>query len=298
MTTRHTKLVVNPTARKGEALALAEPVSDILRSHGWTVEKLITTDAEHAVAIARNTEADEALLVALGGDGLVARVAEGAHHSGALVAPLSAGRGHDFIRAIGAPSDVLEAARLLPSAREFCVDLGFAGDTPFLGVATAGYDSRANDYANAAPHFVPSALVYAYGGARALFDTKVASITTRIDGTSRTFSGWNVAVGNSGRYGAGMRINPDADLHDGKLDITTNESLPRWRYPFLLPKLFAGTHVDGTHIRADRGAEIEVSAPAGWRVYADGDIVGETPMTFTVVRDALRILASVDNATD
>lgn len=290
MTPRDALIVANPAARNGQVRAMVPVAVDILRSHGWSVDVAITTSAEHAVEIAAAGEPDGQLLVALGGDGLVARVAEGAIRSGALVAPLPGGRGCDFIRAIGGSRDLHEAASSLPLATERRVDVGFAGATPFLGVATVGYDSRANDHANEAPAWLPASLVYAYGGARALAETRSTSITMVTDGVPRTFAGWSVAIGNSGRYGAGMIVNPDALLDDGELDITTVEGLPRWKYPMLLPRYFKGTHIDGVDICAARGREVEVSAPAGYRVYADGDIVGETPMTFTVLQQALRIL--------
>ncbi len=88
-----------------------------------------------------------------------------------------------------------------------------------------------------------------------------------------------------------MIANPGARLDDGELDVTTIEGLPRWRYPLLLPRYFKGTQVDGVDIRAARGREIEVRAPEGYQVFADGDVVGETPMRFTVLPEALRILA-------
>lgn len=290
MTARDALIVANPAARNGRTRAMVPVAADILRSHGWSVDVEVTTSAEHAVEIAAAGEPDGQLLVALGGDGLVARVAEGAIRSGALVAPLPGGRGCDFIRAIGGSRDLHEAASSLPFATERRVDVGFAGATPFLGVATVGYDSRANDHANEAPAWLPASLVYAYGGARALAETRSTSITMVTDGEPRIFDGWSVAIGNSGRYGAGMIVNPDARLDDGELDITTVEGLPRWKYPMLLPRYFTGTHIDGVDIRAARGKEIEVSAPAGYRVYADGDIVGATPMTFSVQQQALRIL--------
>ena len=287
--TRDVLLVANPAASNGETKDLIPKVVEILRAHGWTVEVTVTRSAEHAVEAAAGARQDQ-LLAALGGDGLLARVAEGALHSGAVVAPLPGGRGCDFIRALDGPRDPLEAAAALPDATERRVDVGFAGDTPFLGVATVGYESLSNDYANHAPVWMPSSLVYAYGGVRALVETRTTDITMTTDGRTRTFAGWSVAVGNSGRYGAGMQVNPDASLTDGVLDVTTVDSLSRAWFPVLLPRYFKGTHIDGDRIRADRGREIEVSAPAGYRVFADGDDVGQTPMTFTVRPVALRIL--------
>lgn len=291
MTPREALLVVNPTARNGRARSMATEASEVLRSNGWSVDVVVTESAEHAVQIAAGADPEQQLLAALGGDGLVARVAEGAIRSGALVAPLPGGRGCDFIRAIGGSQQLREAAGRLPFATERRVDVGLAGEVPFLGVATVGYESRANHHANEAPAWLPGGAVYAYGSARALLETRPTSITMSTDGATRTFRGWGVAIGNSGHYGAGMIANPGARLDDGELDVTTIEGLPRWKYPLLLPRYFKGTQVDGVDIRAARGREIEIAAPVGQQVFADGDVVGETPMRFTVVPEALRILA-------
>lgn len=292
MSPREVTLVVNPASRRGAAAKLVEPVCDILRAHDWTPDVVITKSAEHAYEIAAQADSDD-LLVALGGDGLHGRVAAGAVESGCVMAPLPAGRGHDFVRALGASSDVVEAAGALATAVERRLDVGLAGDDVFLGVATIGYDSRANTYANAAPDAVPSALVYAYGGARALLHTRPHPVALRVDGVEHRFTGWNIAIGNSGRYGAGMKVNPHASMTDGMLDVTVVKELPRWRYPVLLPKLFRGTHIDGVHVCHYRGRRIEVLEPADGDVYADGDLLDSSPRVFEAKPAALRVLSGV-----
>lgn len=292
MTPRKTLLVANPSSRAGRTRSLVEPARDVLRSHGWDVDVVVTESAQHATETAAAADPDT-LVAALGGDGLFARVAAGALISGALMAPLPGGRGADFVRALGAPTSWREVASRLPYATERRVDVGMADDVPFLGVATLGYDSLANTYANAAPSFVPGPLVYAYGGARALLRTHPHPIRLSVDGERLDFTGWNIAIGNSGRYGAGLRVNPDASLQDGLLDVTVVADLPRHRYPAMLPKLYAGTHVDGRFVRAYRGARIEVLEPVGTDLYLDGDRAPASagPRTFTTRPGALRLLA-------
>lgn len=292
MTPQHVLLIVNPTSRGGRVLELVEPTRDILRSHGWKVDVVVTTSAEHATEVAAQAE-PQTLLAALGGDGLFARVAAGALVSGAAMAPLPGGRGADFVKALGADGGVRDIAARLPLATERRVDVGMAGDFPFLGVATLGYDSLANTFANAAPKFMPASLVYPYGGVQALVRTTPHRIVLRVDGETYDFTGWNVAIGNSGRYGAGMRVNPDASMNDGLLDVTVVGDMPRYRYPAMLPKLFRGTHIDGRFVRAYRGAVVEVLEPTGGDLYLDGDLApaANGARTFTARPDALRILA-------
>lgn len=283
------RLIVNPTARRGAVRTQITPVANILREHGWAVEVIVTTSAQHAFDVAANASSDD-LLVALGGDGLHGRVAAGAVESRALMAALPAGRGNDFARALGGSTTVLGAARALATADEQRIDVGRAGDEVFLGVVTIGYDSRANAYANNAPAVVPSSLVYAFGGARALVHTRRQAIGLTVDGVEHRFDGWNIAVGNSGRYGAGMRVNPNASMTDGLLDVTVVTDLPRWQYPMILPKLYRGTHIDGRHIRHFRGQHISVDVPEDMQVYADGDLLASAPRVFTTAPSALRVL--------
>lgn len=114
--------------------------------------------------------------------------------------------------------------------------------------------------------------------------------TLVVDGVTHEFTGWNVAIGNSGRFGAGMRVNPDASMSDGLLDVTVVTDIPRWRYPAMLPRLFRGTHVDGVRVRALRGRDIRVITPHVGDVYADGDLLEASPTTFRALPDALRVI--------
>ena len=67
--TRPVTLVVNPAARKGATLRMIDPVTDILRAHGWRVDVVVTRSADHASQVAADASVDD-LLVTLGGDGL------------------------------------------------------------------------------------------------------------------------------------------------------------------------------------------------------------------------------------
>ena len=75
-TVREALIVANPTARNGRAEAMVPVAADILRGHGWSVDVEITRSAEHASEIGAAGSPDGPVLVALGGDGLVAGVAE------------------------------------------------------------------------------------------------------------------------------------------------------------------------------------------------------------------------------
>jgi diacylglycerol kinase family enzyme len=58
----------------------------------------------------------------------------------------------------------------------------------------------------------------------------------------------------------------------------------------VLPKVFKGEHVHEPSVHVLRGAEVRVDADRPFTVYADGDPIGELPMTFRALPAALQVL--------
>src|SRR3712207_7086407 len=50
-------------------------------------------------------------------------------------------RGNDFCRVVGIPRDAVAACDVLSSGEQRPVDLGYAGGTAFVGIASIGFDS-------------------------------------------------------------------------------------------------------------------------------------------------------------
>ena len=118
------------------------------------------------------------------------------------------GRGNDFARVLGIPTDPAEAARLAVEGQERLLDVANVDGTPFVGIASFGFDSDANRIANEAK-LVKGNLVYLYAALRALVAWKPAHFTVDVDGERHEFTGYSVAVGNSKVYGGGMFVLPD-----------------------------------------------------------------------------------------
>lgn len=285
----HLILLVNPTAGGGRARQVAVQVLDRLQADDWRTEVVLTRSAAHAVDVVAARASDEVVAV-LSGDGLLGRAAAGAVESGCLIAPLPGGRGNDFVRALGLPRDPVQVAGRLRRATERRVDVGMCDGTAFLGVATVGFDSAANQYANAAK-FIRGPVVYAYGAVRAFFGYRRPTLSLELDGKQRDFDGWSISIGNSGRYGGGMRICPHALLDDGLLDVVTMERLARREFVSMLSQVFKGTHTDHPLVTEQRAALVRVDGPADLAVFADGDPISQLPCEVTVRQGALRVLA-------
>ena len=98
------------------------------------------------------------------------------------------------------------------------VDVAEAGGRAYLGIASAGFDSDVQDIANSTRLPLGGA-VYAYSTLAALRGWHDADWHVEIDGTRYDFTGYSVAVANSGIFGGGMQLVPHASLEDGELDV-------------------------------------------------------------------------------
>jgi len=290
MPDRRIALIANPSAGGGRAGDVLPAVQQRLAERGLDVETTVTEHLQHGRDAAVAAVADGAIPVILSGDGLVGAAAGAlCRVPGATMGVIPGGRGNDFARITGIPFDPVEACDVVADGEARAFDLGEVDGKAFVGIASLGFDSDANRIANEAPSWL-GAGVYAYAALRALLGWHHAQFTVDLDGDVRTFSGWSVAAANSRAYGGGMLIAPHADLHDGRLDVILTQASSRLHFLRSLPTVFKGTHVNDPKVHELRGSTLKISADRPFVVYADGDPIGELPVTVTTLPAAIRII--------
>lgn len=281
------QLVVNPTAGRGRAAKALPQVEQALARHDLVVTP--TRSLEHADELTAEAVAADRLVVAMGGDGLVGRVAGVVAARGGVMAAVPGGRGNDFCRKVGIPLDPVAACALVTAGVPTAVDIADANGVPFLGVASIGFDSEVQE--RVLRTRVPlGELVYLYGALATVFSWRHATFDVTVDGRPTTFTGWSAVVANSGMYGGGMKIVPDASVTDGVLDVAMTSATSRRRFLGTLPKVFKGTHVADSSVTLRRGSTVVLDADRPFRVFADGDPIASLPCTVTVHPAALRLM--------
>jgi YegS/Rv2252/BmrU family lipid kinase len=286
---RPVALIVNPHAGGGRAAEVLPTVETTLTRLGLHFHTERTESLEHAEELARAASAAEETVAVLSGDGMIGKVAGALADTDGVLVVLPGGRGNDLARALGLPHDAEEACQVLATGRVRELDLGEVDGRPYIGIASCGFDSDANRIANEAPPALGN-LVYAYGAVRALAAWTPARFRLTLDGRDLAFSGDNVAVANSPFYGGGMRIARDAELDDGVFDIVMCGHAPKRRFPLLIAKAFDGTFVDRPSVHVERAGEVRIAADRPFTVYADGDPIGDLPVTIRVRPRAVRVL--------
>ncbi|MCG0275111.1 MAG: diacylglycerol kinase family lipid kinase [Thermosediminibacteraceae bacterium] len=283
-----TFFVVNPAAGKRKALTIwnrLKPTVDI------PYDFVLTERPGQATDIAREAvKAGYGIIVAVGGDGTIREVIQALAGSEALLGVIPAGTGNDFVRSVGIPHDPKGALEVIKSGKARRIDLIRAGSNFFINVAGAGLDAEVADAVNKSTKFLRGPLVYVMELLRVLATFSPRHVTIEIDGTVVKRKAWLVSIGNARYYGGGMMICPDALVDDGFLDVCIVNEISRIELLRFLPSVFSGNHKNHPAYEVLRGKRVKIQFERPVKVHADGDVIGTTPVEFSVEPGAVKVV--------
>ncbi|MFC4051897.1 diacylglycerol/lipid kinase family protein [Actinomadura syzygii] len=286
--------IVNPAAGGSASASSLIELARLLREAGADVAVEYSRGLEHAADVARAAAGTGRVVLGVGGDGMAGCVGGALAGTGALFGVVPAGRGNDFARQLGVPSDPAEQAKLLLEGEPRAVDAIDANGTAVLGSVYTGVDAVANDNANRTRLLRGSAAYY-FGALRAIATWRAADYLITVDGEAHSRQGYTVVAANSGYYGFGKHIAPDARVDDGLLDVVLIKKAPKRLFFAVMRELEDGTHVRRPEVEVMRGREvrIELAGTSGRTLPygADGELPGTLPVTARVLPGALRVLA-------
>jgi diacylglycerol kinase (ATP) len=101
------------------------------------------------------------------------------------------------------------------------------------------------------------------------------------------------AVGNTRQYGGGIRITPGAVLDDGLLDLCLVHETSRIQLLRTLPRAYVGAHVSSPFVETGRGLRFDFESVSSMAVYADGEPLTRTPVSFRLAAERLRFVVPV-----
>jgi diacylglycerol kinase family enzyme len=300
--------LVNPIAGGGRAAQRWAPVETLLRRAGADIRTESTRSREHGVELAAAAAADGRVVVAVGGDGLVRDVAGGIVRAlggeagtstadpGPALAIVPAGRGNDLVRKLRLPSAPDAVAHLLLTGRPRALDVIEAASGAVPGGAVivpgnvyAGIDAVANERINNS-RMLPGLLAYRLAPVLAVATWRPPTYALTVDGRARAVKAHTVVIANSGAYGHGLDIVPPAVPDDGLLHVMSVGAGPRRAIAAFMREAKTGRHVERPEIEIVTAQQVTIAADRAVPVYADGDPIGELPVTVRVRPRALPLL--------
>ena len=271
-------VVVNPKAGQGAAASLATQVVGFLASREIAYRMISPNSVAETKSLVseslRNGEASK--LLSVGGDGLFHLLLQLAMQFKVPLAVAPGGTGNDFYRTLGwFDSELSEYLEHLISTEPTFVDVGVADGEYFGAVLSSGFDSVVNERANKmkwpkgpAKYNVAIALEFPRFNAiefKIFADEKVLEVEAML-----------IAIGNGQSYGGGMRVCPNADLHDGLLDIMILHPVSKLEFIKVFPTVYQGSHIEHPQVQVIRAKKVRIESAA--IAYADGERIGQLPV--------------------
>ncbi|MGH8936941.1 MAG: diacylglycerol/lipid kinase family protein [Acidimicrobiia bacterium] len=286
--------MVNPWA--GRRREVAERARRALQDQAVEADLVIPEGpAEVATGVRAGIEAGRRRFMAVGGDGTVNLVVDALlRHpwpEPPVLAILPAGSGSDLLRTFAIPQQMERAAVHLRGEQTYLADVGVLegawGRRHFLNVAQAGIGAATVETAERLPRRL-GARRYLLSFWMTLPGFRRTEIELQAGARAYRGAATNVVLANAQYFGGGMNIAPRANLVDGRLDIQIFTG-PKREAVTLIPRIRRGLHLTHPSVRRLSAEEFTLRSDRPWPVEADGEPVGETPLSGRVLAGAIRL---------
>jgi diacylglycerol kinase (ATP) len=284
-------IVLNPRAGNAEDISGVRAAVQTWKARGWEVDLATTAYAGHAIELARSAaQQGYEVVVAAGGDGTVNEVVNGIAHTNTALAVLPIGTGNVWGRELRLPLHSHDAAVCLASGNLVTLDLGKANQRYFLLMAGIGFDAAVTRSVRPEAKRKLGLMAYIVQALRLAPDVRGTRAELLIDGRVVRGNVLMVVIGNSRLYGGYLQITHQANLTDGLLDIVVIKGQDVRSAPLHLLSIVLRRYNTNPDMEYFRAREVTINSAKPLGIQVDGDLIGETPMTFCVEPDALRAL--------
>jgi len=284
-------LLVNPTAGGGRARLVALEAAREIRALGHDLDVRVTAERGEVERLAREAAVSAvARVLVCGGDGTVHEAVNGLAGSGTALGVLPGGRGNDLAATLGVPLDPAAAARHLVRGSTRRIDLGVVNGRRFGTTAGVGFDADVATRTNRGIWRRAGRFSYVGGILTSLVAFRAPRLVVTAGDERRDGRYMLCAVSNTGRYGGGVLIAPEASADDGLLDVCLIANASRLRLLRILPAAYRGEHVRAREVEMLRAPAVEIMTDSPLPIVADGEPAGETPATISVERAALLVI--------
>ena len=87
-----------------------------------------------------------------------------------------------------------------------------------------------------------------------------------------------------------MRIAPQADFTDGKLDICRISTMNPFELFCMFPTVYFGHHLLSSKVDYSKSERVRIETNPPIDIYADGEFVCETPAEISIAASALQLI--------
>lgn len=304
-------MIVNPVAGGGRGLDDFPQISKHLRDAHIVCEPVFTEHKFHATELTVSAVKEGYRhIIVVGGDGTLHEVVNGlfiqqtVRPDEVLLAVIAVGTGNDWVRTFGISNRYRDAVRAIVEGHSFLQDVGvvtyeeahYRQSRYMANVGGAGFDAYVlRKFSHQKKKGRKSRWLYSWCLVKSFFRYKSTGVKVWVDDrlvyNNLLFS---IAIGICKYNGGGMQQLPAAVADDGMLDLSLIRPVHFWHLLFRFHYLFNGGIYRIRHILQERGSRIRIESSPEVRVEVDGELLGGTPLEFSILHRTVRIVVGAD----
>jgi len=285
--------IVNPKAGASSQKVVSHKFYSFLIANGYDVRVSLTGSLQDGFNFAQEAaaRADCALVVVVGGDGVVREVADGLKESSKPLLIVPAGTENLLANELGFDEKFQTVIRTFQEGFTRWLDLGVANGKSFTSIAGFGFDGQvvtlvSRQRRGNIDHFDYLSPVW-----RTFWAYRYMPLKVVVDG-QEIFEGPGLAfVGNISRYAMGLEILRHADFGDGLLDVCIYKCASRVHLVKHSVMTLMKRHSRFSDVIYKQGREITVSSLAsGIYTEIDGDPGPSLPVNIKILPHAINVM--------
>jgi len=278
------KVILNPYSNRWNSQKRWTEAESALKAAGVDFHLAVSQKKGQIVELAEHAVLERfSPVIVAGGDGSIGDAANGlmraAQSTGTPMPPLGimpTGSANDLVYALGLPTDLTEAARLIAAGKTRPMDLGKLNDRYFVNNSAAGLEPYVT-IKHEKIHWIKGMARYLVAAVQAILDKPAWNGHVSWDEGEYKGAFSLISIGNGRRTG-GFFMTPHADPFDGKLTLAFGYRGTRLGLFQALPRAFnedKGSYVemDGMMEVHARRVSIHLDEPSP--AHTDGELLPE-----------------------
>lgn len=290
------KLIYNPASKGGKSKKVIPKIKNYFDEQDIDYTFSETTAPLDGVEKAKSAKEEGfSIVCAVGGDGTVHEVGNGAIASGLTLGVIPLGSGNDFAAGLGIENNWESGVDTLINGKTDKISITKAGERYSINIFDAGLGGDVAKASEKHLRWISGSKKYTMLTLALLTRHKPYAIKLIVDGEEYNYDLNIFAAGFGQSFGSGMNILPDARYNHDKMQIAVVHSASRFRILRVFPKVFDGTHVEITkYIDILQGKEVIIEVDPinkrPLRSEADGELFWEGSIKLEAIPMGLEVI--------
>ncbi|MDR2681197.1 MAG: diacylglycerol kinase family lipid kinase [Tannerella sp.] len=281
--------VINPVSGVGSKDKIPEMIASYCLGKSISMDIEYTEYAGHARDLTLKAVDDGAdCVIAVGGDGTVNEVARNLLYTDVVLGIIPKGSGNGLARELNIPLDARSAVDVIFSGHATEIDACKANERLFFCTCGVGFDATISKEFAKAKH--RGSLTYVKDVVENYLNYKPEVYELNVDNHTIREKAFLITCANASQYGNNAYIAPNADIRDGKIDITILSPFNALDIGTLALQLFTKTIDKNSKIKMIRAKEAQIIRQKAGVMHIDGEPVMEPEeINVSVINSAIRV---------